>query len=388
MKKIIINNNIFFINNNLEKYSDYLKSESQNINFYAFDFNKLSTVVKKNKNIRREQNLIIINKEFWNKEIKEEIKKIFLKKLNISNPHILFICLNKNINLKEQIFLLEEQNFLYKISNAEKNSDKLVLNNFLLELIFQRIKDISRLNDYIINSFQTIVDSKVINKQKSEIEKLCSELESLSKIDVLTNVLNRRAFFDAMEREKSRTLRDIWRLNGIRNYPIDFSKVHPAPKELKNIIDKEPKGTFLDHYGRFSCIMLDIDSFKEVNDTFGHLAGDAVLKELGELLNSNSIFRNNDIIGRYGGEEFIVILPETNSEYAKSPAERLRKELKEKKFYSNGEIFHVTISIGISEFKTSDKSCEDLIDRADKALYYAKSHGKNMPIIYEDIFKE
>ncbi|MCK4797262.1 MAG: GGDEF domain-containing protein [Spirochaetes bacterium] len=388
MKKIIINNNIFFINNNLEKYSDYLKSESQNINFYAFDFNKLSTVVKKNKNIRREQNLIIINKEFWNKEIKEEIKKIFLKKLNISNPHILFICLNKNINLKEQIFLLEEQNFLYKISNAEKNSDKLVLNNFLLELIFQRIKDISRLNDYIINSFQTIVDSKVINKQKSEIEKLCSELESLSKIDVLTNVLNRRAFFDAMEREKSRTLRDIWRLNGIRNYPIDFSKVHPAPKELKNIIDKEPKGTFLDHYGRFSCIMLDIDSFKEVNDTFGHLAGDAVLKELGELLNSNSIFRNNDIIGRYGGEEFIVILPETNSEYAKSPAERLRKELKEKKFYSNGEIFHVTISIGISEFKTSDKSCEDLIDRADKALYYAKSHGKNMTIIYEDIFKE
>ena len=113
-----------------------------------------------------------------------------------------------------------------------------------------------------------------------------------------------------------------------------------------------------------------------------------VLKELGELLNSNSIFRNNDIIGRYGGEEFIVILPETNSEYAKSPAERLRKELKEKKFYSNGEIFHVTISIGISEFKTSDKSCEDLIDRADKALYYAKSHGKNMTIIYEDIFKE
>ena len=162
----------------------------------------------------------------------------------------------------------------------------------------------------------------------------------------------------------------------------------PLQNTKKQIIKKDPQGSFLDHYGKFSCIMIDIDAFKDVNDTYGHLAGDKVLSELGKLLNSNSIFREDDIVGRYGGEEFVVTLPETNVKHAKIPADRLRKQFNDKKFKSNNLTFQVSISIGISEFKIKDKSVEDIINRADKALYYAKQHGKNQVIVYEEVFKE
>ena len=84
-----------------------------------------------------------------------------------------------------------------------------------------------------------------------------------------------------------------------------------------------------------------------MNDTYGHLKGDEVLRELGKLLNSETIFRQNDIIARYGGEEFVVLLPSTNVQHARKPAERLRKLVKQIEFVSeDGEPFSVSISLG------------------------------------------
>jgi diguanylate cyclase (GGDEF)-like protein len=155
---------------------------------------------------------------------------------------------------------------------------------------------------------------------------------------------------------------------------------------VKNEINGEPLGTFLDHYGRFACMMIDIDHFKRINDKYGHLMGDEVLKKIGELLNSNVIFRNNDIVGRYGGEEFVVILPETNEEHVKIPAHRLRYALNKITFIDEkGTKFNVSLSIGISEFYINDNSCEMVIDRADKALYYAKLHGRNQVVVYSEM---
>lgn len=119
------------------------------------------------------------------------------------------------------------------------------------------------------------------------------------------------------------------------------------------------------------CIMLDIDKFKDVNDTYGHLTGDEVLKEISTRLNKS--VRIYDIPGRYGGEEFLVVLPDTNFEDTKSFAERIRTHIKEKPIAN----IKLTISLGITSMKADDESVDDIIKRADEGLYKAKNSGRD-----------
>jgi len=119
-----------------------------------------------------------------------------------------------------------------------------------------------------------------------------------------------------------------------------------------------------------TVLYLDIDHFKKINDTYGHEKGDEVLKDFVKILKET--FRKNDIIGRWGGEEFVVILPKLHFEMATWLAERLRKKV-EKFDFGN---LKVTVSIGVSEFKNK-KEFEEALERADKALYDAKNSGRN-----------
>lgn len=129
----------------------------------------------------------------------------------------------------------------------------------------------------------------------------------------------------------------------------------------------------------FSILMFDIDSFKGINDVFGHRRGDFVLSEICKIV-KNSI-RDTDICGRYGGEEFIVILPETTVEQAYLISERIRKNI------LNAEILNgkreVTVSLGIANFPESTSKYEELIEKADQALYSAKKTGKNKSIVWD-----
>ena len=118
--------------------------------------------------------------------------------------------------------------------------------------------------------------------------------------------------------------------------------------------------------------VIDIDFFKKINDTYGHLVGDCVLKELAKILTDE--FRGSDIVVRFGGEEFIVILPFSDLKEACSRFEELRKKIEEKRFCD--EKLNVTVSIGATEFKQND-SLDTFIDRADKNLYEAKNKGRN-----------
>jgi diguanylate cyclase (GGDEF)-like protein len=120
-----------------------------------------------------------------------------------------------------------------------------------------------------------------------------------------------------------------------------------------------------------SCIIVDIDHFKSVNDQFGHLTGDEVLKEIARLF--QNIVRAYDIVGRYGGEEFLVILPDSNLEQAWNFAERMRMKVKEAVIADVA----VTISLGVTSLQESDSSIDDLIKRADNALYAAKNAGRD-----------
>jgi diguanylate cyclase (GGDEF)-like protein len=131
-----------------------------------------------------------------------------------------------------------------------------------------------------------------------------------------------------------------------------------------------------------SLIMLDIDNFKHINDTYGHPFGDTVLKELAKTC--KSITRGSDILARFGGEEFCFILPESETKGASVFGERLRRaiaDLRIKYEESNKEI-SLTVSIGISVLDSSTESCEILLKKADAALYYSKNHGKNMVKVY------
>ena len=123
-----------------------------------------------------------------------------------------------------------------------------------------------------------------------------------------------------------------------------------------------------------SVLMIDIDDFKKVNDTYGHTVGDKVLKTIAQILKTK--LRATDVVGRYGGEEFLVVLPETDLQAALTVAEKLRTEVAKKTFKYKDQVFKVTISLGAAQLKEGE-TIEELINRADQALYTSKRSGKN-----------
>jgi diguanylate cyclase (GGDEF)-like protein len=131
----------------------------------------------------------------------------------------------------------------------------------------------------------------------------------------------------------------------------------------------------------FCCLMIDIDHFKRYNDRYGHLVGDAILKEVSRTIEEN--IRQIDLSGRYGGEEFSIVLTETGKEQAEFVAGRIRQAIENKYIKVYDEKLKVTISIGISVFPEDGKSIETLIDKADSALYQAKQTGRNRVCIYQ-----
>lgn len=127
---------------------------------------------------------------------------------------------------------------------------------------------------------------------------------------------------------------------------------------------------------KFSLIIIDIDFFKKFNDTYGHQSGDAVLKQVAQTLKKNS--RTTDYVCRYGGEEMSIILPNTSAEEAIFNAKRINKAVAERDFQINStQTSNVTISVGVATFPDNGETPQDLIEYADKGLYYAKEHGRN-----------
>jgi diguanylate cyclase (GGDEF)-like protein len=126
----------------------------------------------------------------------------------------------------------------------------------------------------------------------------------------------------------------------------------------------------------FSVLMIDSDNLKLINDTYGHKYGSLVITSIAEVIKSN--IRRTDFAARYGGDEFILCLVETDINGANEVAERIRKQFELKSFFTKDEKkFSITLSIGISNYPKSGDTLMDIIDSADKALYQSKSSGKN-----------
>jgi diguanylate cyclase (GGDEF)-like protein len=165
---------------------------------------------------------------------------------------------------------------------------------------------------------------------------LFNQMEMHSRIDGLTGVLRRQAFMDRLGDE------------------IKKANAFHSP---------------------FSLFMVDIDHFKSVNDGHGHAAGDAVLSRVGQIL-KESVYET-DVVGRYGGEEFIVLLPRAEAQGVGRKAEQLRQRFEREIISSGFEQLRITVSIGIAHFPTHGRTADDLIARADAALYQAKETGRN-----------
>ena len=133
------------------------------------------------------------------------------------------------------------------------------------------------------------------------------------------------------------------------------------------------------HKHDFSVLVIDIDHFKEYNDTYGHLAGDEVLSRLATVFKES--VRSCDYVARYGGEEFILVLPEIGPEDGVKAAERIRKKVAKESFAGDGKPIQVTVSVGVASYPKDGDDSQSIIRHADTALYKSKESGRNRVVL-------
>ena len=194
------------------------------------------------------------------------------------------------------------------------------------------------LADYKHEKMQAEKLAQELKETNDKLSKANQKLEDTSVHDYLTGLYNRRYLFDFLDNEVKRAQR----------------------------------------YGvRFSIMIFDIDYFKKVNDTYGHLSGDLVLKAISDK--ATAMIRSTDLLARYGGEEFVLVMPQTETLGAVTIAERLREAIECMNIPVDGQTVQITISAGVATYMPQSEklTIEEFIDKADKALYYAKSSGRN-----------
>lgn len=273
----------------------------------------------------------------------EPIKNWMTSKLN---------HLDANVSHKEGIALMVEKRTRHapvmdngKLVGIVSARDLLKLEYTLLEQTFFETKE-------RLGKAQELLE-KESDERIRELIKTNEELEDQAFTDALTGLFNHRYFQERLSEEISRSNR--------HNYPV-------------------------------SLVFIDVDNFKQYNDTNGHMMGDKVLRQIGGILkyvgkgvdHITARLRKTDIVARYGGEEFVILLPYANSQDGKVMAERVRKTIEEYKFEHTQHQPNkkITVSLGVSAYPDVAKTKAELIDFADQALYEAKDRGKNRVCVF------
>ena len=269
-------------------------------------------------------------KVFLQSEIIDE-----LKPLNQIAPNIGFFTYgeiyhnnNKNslLNISLTILALSENDTKYTPKNINKSIKEDIESNFLKK------------KHYLVLDALTNLSNTVI----SELEEAQQQLKEQANKDYLTGLYNRRYFNE-----------------------VSQNIIYVSKRQNKNC----------------SVMMLDIDKFKNINDTYGHDVGDEVIKALSHILLKS--VRKSDIVSRFGGEEFALLLPFTDKNNAAIIAQKIRKNVQNHKIKTkNDDIVQFTVSIGVDSILNTDESIEDALRRADDALYIAKRGGRNRVILY------
>ncbi len=265
--------------------------------------------------------LTLIKQFHWGLVIAESYNDVYARAIRSRNRNILITCcLGLLIGLIAYSFARQIISSLTALTRGARRVSNGDLN---VRLTIQK-------NDEL--GFAT----KVFNKMVVELQQTHTKLEELATTDALTSLSNRKQIINKL----------LNQFEYYRRYRTEFS-----------------------------VLMIDVDHFKKINDTHGHLAGDAVLKQMAAIFLQS--LRNVDSAGRYGGEEFLVIVAESAGEKAKQAAERIRRAVHNHTFTYEKSSMKVTISIGITKISEQDENEHSLISRADQALYQAKRNGRN-----------
>ncbi len=325
----------------------YLEAKMRNIPLTKENYQILYDYFEnKNPDLTSEFKKIIKKKQTYNQEVSQYLfRKYIVNRCNdimgqVQNEtqRIIKEILEKMITTSDV-----SSNFEKKLTNY---TDKLSKTNSVedVQLIIGSIIEDTRAMAESNQEMQT--EFQKAKKQTETLNKELKKIESEALTDALTGLQNRRAF----------------------------------DKSIQNLInDYNTAGKI------FSIIVLDVDHFKKFNDTYGHQIGDEVLKTVGDTLIKG--LKGQDIPCRYGGEEFVILLPETNLTNAKIVAEQIRiriavRDLKDSN--SKKEIEKITISLGVALIKSAD-TVKSVVERADKALYLAKESGRNNTKTEEDL---
>lgn len=281
------------------------------------------------------------------KSLKEVIYKQGMLKHSLSEAKGAF----KNMigTFMERLAFMSESSGTYH-EKVESYSEKLLETEDILEIneiLENLMNDTNAMQTDIVRSRDALLEQRVhVDRSQLEIQKLQQELVKLSdtvRTDQLTGVLNRRGLDEALK--------------------VEIARAQRSENQL-------------------SVAFIDIDNFKTMNDTFGHDVGDRALQHLAKLMQET--VRPTDVVSRMGGEEFVVLLPDTNIEEAVITVTRLQRALTKTLFMQNNQKLLITFSAGVSLMKTGESEAS-VIGRADQAMYLAKKSGKNRVMTEEDL---
>lgn len=354
--QLAVNKSLEYTQNNktprLEIYSRLLDSRISVING---DFFKAENALVMSMNLAKEINanesLLIVLKElselFASKGEPVSAYQYLLdyiqlkdKILNEKNKRVLFQEQEKFNTIEQQktIIKLENEKLIASLEVSNQKVRNFIFISFILFLLVA-------LSFLVLRYRHNLKSAAIINKANNELKQAYIEIENVALTDSLTQVKNRRAIVSSIQEQYLR---------------------------------------FRRHNRDFCIILIDIDFFKLVNDTYGHHCGDMVLKEVAQCI--KAVARGSDEVARWGGEEFLVFLPDTTLENAKLAAERTRQAVEELKidYVRPGDVgsqtLNLTITLGVTDVCSDDVSSDSIVVRADRALYDGKERGRNCVI--------
>lgn len=248
--------------------------------------------------------------------------------------------------------------FLNRLLVTEETREEVTLSGEPLRIVELMVIPIKNKNDGTLSGRVVVAHDITERKQAEndandmneilwgkieEVESLQTQLREQAIRDPLTGLFNRRFFSESLEKEIAQAIRD--------NAPLSF-------------------------------IILDIDYFKKINDTYGHKCGDFILQTFAKFLSNN--VRTADLLCRFGGEEFVILMPNASTESAYERAEVLRTQFEEMNINFENQKIKSTFSAGIATFPTHSGSSETVLSLADQALYQSKANGRNRVTIFEN----
>ncbi|KPU27812.1 hypothetical protein TR13x_00135 [Caloranaerobacter sp. TR13] len=377
----------------LEKMKD---NNLKDIDLLINLFNKINrTIEGHSKNTKAYLNMLQATKliEKFNDDYESNLRSLISFAVDQSLASRGFIFINNEATNELEVIASTIDNIdqveLDKIRFIVKQRQKA----FILKNIFEEIR--SEADRLLFGDIKSMICIPICRNRK---ESLLNKVERRKKIKSFSNdkiigyfyldsdmIFNR---FDQRTFELMKMLSYIAYLN-IENY---YLKISSSTDKLTGIYNRKYFDFLFDEILRFSkvnnfnfsVIMADIDKFKNVNDVFGHQKGDEILSRVAQIIQNN--IRNTDIVGRYGGEEFIIILHDTEGDEGLKVAEKIRKEVESANLISKD--YPVTISLGVSNYPQHGKFKDELIENADKALYHAKNTGRNKSVLWDSSIRD